>query len=199
MTTEQVERPVSIGVLGTHSTGKTTFLSQLTHELRRRRIQVATVADLGEQAQRRGMPILYNHTWTSTAWIITRGISDELEAWLHADVVLVDRAVPDALGYYRAALEYRDESPDPTALSYLDGLVRSHSASYDLLFRTTLDPSIPVGAEKARDSNLDFRLLADKHVQQVLCDLELPHDPLPASGHEHALERAITFITARLG
>lgn len=199
MTSRDVERPVTIGVVGTHSTGKTTFLARLAHELRRDHIQVATVADLGEQAQRIGLPILYNHTWASALWIITRGISNELEAWLHADVVLVDRAVPDALGYYRAALDYRHEPADPAHLGYLEALVRGHCLRYDLVFRTTLDPSIPLGDAKIRDQDSDFRLLADTSVKRVLDELELPHDPLPADGHDEALDRAISFAASRLG
>lgn len=203
MTTElptsgEVERPITIGVLGTHSTGKTMFLTQLANQLRRRHIQVATLNDLGEQAQRLGLPILFNHTWASTQWFITRGISQEIEAWPHAEVVLVDRAVPDALGYYLAALEYRGEVADPVILADLGSLVRRHSRHYDLLFRTTLNPVIPLGDNKVRDNDREFRLLADRHVGRVLHDLSLPHDLLPADGHEHALTRAMAFITARL-
>jgi hypothetical protein len=193
-----VERPVTIGVLGTHSTGKSTFLARLTAELRRQQFQVATVADLGEQAQRLGFPILYNHTWASTLWIVTQGISNELAAWIGADVVLVDRAVPDALGYYRAALAYRREQADPAALQYLESLVRRHSAHYDLLYRTTLDLSIPVGDNKRRDPNADFRTLADHYVNVVLHELRLPHEVLPVDGHDQALGRAVAFASARL-
>lgn len=194
----EVEKPVMIGVLGTHSTGKSTFLARLAHELRRRHIQVATVADLGEQAQRTGLPILHNHTWVSTLWFATRGISYELEAWLHGDVVLVDRPVPDALGYYRAALEYRDEQPEPSIMGYLESLVRGHSVHYDLLFRTTLDPAIPLGDTKERDEDSEFRVLADRCVGHVLDELNLAHELLPADGHDRALSRAIDFVTASL-
>lgn len=192
-----VERPVTIAVLGTHSTGKSTFLARLAHDLRRQHIEVATVADLGEQAQRMGLPILFNHTWASTLWIITRGISNELEAWLHADVVLVDRAVPDALGYYRAAMEYRNEPADSAEQTYLETLVRGHSSRYDLIFRTTLDTSIPLGDNKTRDTDSRFRELADRHVKQVVTELDLPHEILPADGHDRALANATDFIAAR--
>ncbi|WP_280360959.1 AAA family ATPase [Nocardia wallacei] len=187
------DQPVTIAVVGTHSTGKSTFLARLAHELRRTGLQVATVADLGEQAQRMGMPILWNHTWTSTLWIVTRGISNELEAWLHGDVVLVDRAVPDALGYYRAALAYRGEAADPEGWTYLETLARAHSHRYHLIFRTQLDPDIPLGTNKSRDGNHQFRNLADRHVGEVLAELTLPWLPLAADGHDAALTLAVGF------
>ncbi|XVS62090.1 AAA family ATPase [Actinosynnema sp. CA-299493] len=196
--TGEVEKPVAIGALGAHSTGKSAFLARLAHELRREQVQVSTVADLGEQAQRVGLPILRNHTWASTLWIITRGISNELEAWLHADVVLVDRAVPDALGYYRAALAHRDEQPDPRIQAHLEAIVRDHSTTYDLLYRTTLDPDIPLGDNKPRDPDQTFRQLADHHVAAVLHDLALPHRLLPSDGHDRALDDALDFIMGRL-
>lgn len=198
MVISDVDRPVTIGVLGTHSTGKSTFLARLAHELRLQDLEVATVADHGEQAQRIGLPILTSHTFTSTLWIITRGISNELEAWLHADVVLIDRAVPDALGYYRAALAYRHEQPNPAELTYLETLVTAHSRQYDLLLRTTLDTRIPLGGNKKRDAGIDFRMLADHYVNQVLRELRLPHELLPPDSHDQALVRVTAFTTARL-
>jgi hypothetical protein len=89
-----VHRPVTIAVAGAHSTGKSTFLAKLARELCRRDLRVAIVGDLGEQAQRAGFPILAQHTWASTLWIITRGISNELAAWIGADIVLIDRPSP---------------------------------------------------------------------------------------------------------
>jgi nicotinamide riboside kinase len=187
---DTVDRPVTVGVTGTHSTGKSTFLARLAHELRARRIEVSTVADLGEKAKTMGMPILFNHTWASTLWIIARGISNELEAWLHADVVLIDRPVPDALGYYRAALEHRGQRAHPAELDYLNALVRDHSRRYDLVFRTTLDPSIPIGDNKERDSNAAFRRLADHHIGRVLDELHVPYESLPADGHDDTTMRS---------
>jgi AAA domain-containing protein len=193
-----VDRPVTVGVTGTHSTGKSTFLARLAHELRLRHLEVSTVADLGEKAKKMGIPILFNHTWASTLWIITRGISSEIESWLHADVVLVDRPVPDALGYYHAALEHRGQQADADELDQLNSLVRSHSRRYDLIFRTTLDPQIPVGDTKNRDDNTTFRRLADQHIGHVLDDLDVPHELLPADGHDKALDRAIHLVMGQM-
>ena len=43
-----LDQPITIAVVGTHSTGKSTFLARLAHELRRTGLQVSTVADLGD-------------------------------------------------------------------------------------------------------------------------------------------------------
>jgi hypothetical protein len=191
-----VERPVTIAVAGTHSTGKSTFLARLAHSLRREGIEVATVADLAEQAHRTGLPILHSHTYTSTLWIMTRGISEELATWPHADVLLIDRPVPDALGYYLAALAHRGETADPTALDHLSTLARHHSIHYDLVLRTVLDDAIPIGEGRDRDSR--YRRLADHHVERVLFNLRIPHEPLLADRHDAALERVADFTVDRL-
>lgn len=191
-----VERPVTIAVAGTHSTGKSTFLARLAHALRRDGVEVATVADLAEQAHRTGLPILHSHSYPSTLWIMTRGISEELAAWPHADVLLVDRPVPDALGYYLAALAYRDETPDPAAIEHLSALAHHHSTHYDLVLRTVLDGTIPIG--EGRDRNHRYRRLADHHVERVLLRLGIGHELLPADQHDPTLERVADFTLDRL-
>jgi AAA domain len=146
-----VERPLTIAVAGAHSTGKSTFLARLAHALRQHDLQVATVADLGERALQIGLPILHSHTYTSTLWIMTQGISNEIATWAHVDVLLIDRPVPDALGYYLAALDHRGEPPDPDAIAHLRSIAAKHSVHYDLLYRTTLDQHLPLGTDKTRD------------------------------------------------
>jgi hypothetical protein len=191
-----VERPLTIAVAGTRSTGKSIFLARLAHVLRREGIEVATVADLAEQAHRSGLPILHAHNYTSTLWIMTRGISEELAAWPHADVLLVDRPVPDALGYYLAALAYRNEAPDPAAIEHLSALARHHSRHYDLVLRTVLDHDIPIG--EGRDENHRYRSLADHHVERVLLELGIGHELLLADQHDPVLERVADFTFNRL-
>lgn len=188
-----VERPVTIAVTGAHSTGKSTFLARLTNELRQYDIEVATVADLGEQALRIGLPILHSHTYASTTWIMTRGISNEIATWPHTDVLLVDRPVPDALGYYLAALDYRGEQPDPTLLGHLRALATGHAIHYDLILRTELDGTLPIGTNKVRDHNQRYRHLADQHIGAVLSDLRIPHQVLRSDGHDAAIAQATRF------
>ena len=104
---------VKLGVAGTHSTGKSTLVEALASALRERGLRVGRVADLATSARDLGFPILRDHTFESTLWIMTRGIAAELEAALRVDVVLVDRPALDALGYFWAALAYRRAKLDP--------------------------------------------------------------------------------------
>lgn len=189
------ERPLAIGIMGPHLTGKSTFVSRLSLELRKSGYQVATIPALVERAQRLGIPILHNHTWASTMWFITRGISDELEAWAHADIILVNGAVPDALAYYQAALEYRGDEASDAEIEHLEDLVRHHSSNYNLLFRTAV-----AGDAHAEDGNRDddereFRRLADRWVRRVSESLDLASLPLPPTNRDSALDLAISYVT----
>lgn len=126
------------------------------------------------------------------------GISQEIATWAHVDVLLIDRPVPDALGYYHAALAHRGEPPDPEALAHLRSLAVHHSIHYDLIYRTTLDDQLPLGVNKPRDRDRRFRALADTHVQRVLSDLAIPHRSLAADGHNAAIDDAVRFALHRL-
>ncbi|MGY2030246.1 AAA family ATPase [Nocardia gipuzkoensis] len=191
-------RPVTVAVTGTHSTGKSTFLRQVAEQLHRDRVEVAVVADLGAEAMEHGLPLLQQHTWASTLWIVSRGMSLEAQAWTRADVVLVDRPVSDALGYYEAALDYRGGQPDPGNIDQLEQLVARHIRHYDLVLRTVLDPRIPLDLSKPRGTDLQFRSLADRHVAKVLERLGIGHDLLPADGHDRALAEVMAFVKGHL-
>jgi predicted ATPase len=162
-------RATKFGVAGTHSTGKSTLVEELSNSLRSQGLRVAKVSDTASQAQDLGFPILRKHTFTSTLWIMSHGISKELEAELNADVVLVDRPVPDALGYLWAALASRKETLTQADHEYLVNLARHHTRTYDMICRTALDTAIPLGPERDRDP--DFRSEADKQIMAVFKEL----------------------------
>jgi len=96
---------ILIAVAGTHSTGKSTFLGAVRSALEKEGMVVGSVSDKASDCRSAGFEILHKHTFESTLWIMSSVIQGELEAGLSADVVLVDRPVPDALGYLEAALE----------------------------------------------------------------------------------------------
>lgn len=169
---------LKVGIAGTHSTGKTTFVELLEDWLTKMDYRVIRVNDLAKDARDIGFPILRDHTFSSTLWIMTRCITLELEASLNADIVLVDRPVPDALGYLFAALESRNETLSHTEHCYLIDLVKHHSKTYNVIFKTVLDSSMPIGTNKPRDHDPEFRFLASSGIDKVFSELEIPFLPL---------------------
>lgn len=187
-----------VAVAGTHSTGKTTFATALKEALEANGFTTAVVSDLGEECRDRGFPILYEHTPQSTLWIMSVGISRELEAALHANVIIVDRPVPDALGYYHAALTYRGETSPDAWNAYLHAVAKHHAATYDLIFNSRLDMSIPMGSSKPRDANGTFRRMADLAVAEVLEGLGLPYEALTPVNGAAAISLVLQQVEARL-
>ncbi|MER9407960.1 ATP-binding protein [Mesorhizobium sp. M0317] len=155
-----------IGIAGTHSTGKSTFVSRVAEKLEGRGLSVGQIGDLATKARDVGFPILSDHTYESTLWIIAEGMRQEAEALLTSDVVLVDRPVPDALGYLTAALEVSSRGISRERLSELQTIVAAHATRYNLLIITELDHAIPLGPE--RDTNAIFRSAAGQHVTAVI-------------------------------
>ncbi|SEB31586.1 AAA domain-containing protein [Streptomyces melanosporofaciens] len=184
--------PIRIGVLGTHSTGKTTLLKRIQMELRGHGLTVARTGRLAKRAAAIGLPKMQHHTAASTEWIITQGIADDIAAAAQgADVVLVDRASFDALAYYHAALEYRGEHAHRLERERLRLLASTQAPKYDLLLATVLDPDVPV--DQSHDYDHRYRLLVDRHVHGLLAEDGIPHQRV-TSDHEsqaRAIERAL--------
>ena len=160
--------PIKIGIAGTHSTGKSTFLATLASILEERGLRIGRINDLAKRAQDIGFPILTEHTYESTLWIMAECLRQEAEASLRCDVILVDRPVLDALGYLQAALEVTGRTVRPRRLEELKAIARAHSAGYDLLVVTSLDHNVPHGA--GRDQDLTFREAAARHIDALMSD-----------------------------
>lgn len=183
-----VNTPVRIGVTGAHSTGKTLLLRRIEMELRAQGVTVARTGGLGRRAADIGLPKMDRHTAQSTEWIMAQGIADEIAAAQGAAVVLADRAVTDALAYYRAALECRGETADPSQDERLRLLASTQHAKYDLLLATVLDDSAPVEVRQhAYDPR--YRALVDRHVHALLAEENIYH--LRVSRDEDGESRAV--------
>lgn len=161
-----MKRPFKIGVAGSHSTGKTTFVKALHDRLMGRGLKVGHVDDLARRARGLGFPILRGHTFESTLWIMAECMRQEAEQSLSFDVILVDRPVPDALGYLNAALAVTGREIDPARHQALESIARAHMNDYDVLVVTTLDTSIPLGP--GRDDDPVFRKAASDAVASLI-------------------------------
>lgn len=185
-------RPCKIAVAGTHSTGKTTFLRRLEDELARRGFSPRYVHDSAVNARDLGFPILRDHTFESTAWIMAEAIRLETVASLSADVILVDRPLPDALGYLVAALEVTGRSLTPGRLERLEAICTGWMGEYDLTFVTQLDRDIPIGP--GCDDDHEFRIAAGLAVSSILSRVAPHAKVLGAQDADDALALAISFV-----
>lgn len=181
-------RPCKIAVAGTHSTGKSTFMRQLKDLLQSDGLKVEYVHDSAIEARNLGFPILTGHTFESTAWMMAQAIHLETVASLTADVILVDRPVPDALGYLLAALKVTGRQIHPVRMERLLRICEAWVGEYDLVFVTELDRSIPIGP--GRDDNEEFRIEAGEAVARILVSLAPGHSVLRSDGVNDALALA---------
>lgn len=187
--------PLRIGVMGTHSTGKTTLLKRIEMELRAHGIPVARTGRLGKRAALAGLPKMQHHTANSTEWIITQGIADEIAASRPnpepIQVVLADRAAWDALAYFHAAEQWRQETPNPLERERLRLLASTQASKYHLLLATVLDEELPV--EKKHNYDARYRSLVDHHTHSFLTAHEIPHQRVTSdpNNQAHAVERAL--------
>ncbi|MEV6056919.1 AAA family ATPase [Streptomyces sp. NPDC052107] len=180
---------IRIGVIGTHSTGKTTLLKRIEMELRGHGLTVARTGRLGKRAAEAGLPKMQNHTEQSTERIITQGITDEISALaLGAEVVLADRASYDALAYWFAALEFRGDTAPRLERERLLTLAATQLPKYDLLFATVLDETVPV--DTSHDYDPRYRRLVDQHAHRLLIDDNIPHQRVTSDpdSQAHAVE-----------
>ncbi len=143
-----MKKPFKIGVAGTHSTGKSTLASLVRRELEHKGLRVGQVEDLATRARDLGFPILKEHTFDSTLWIMAECMRQEAELSLSSDVIIVDRPVPDALGYLLAALEITGRSVEPRRLQELESIAVAHVGDYDVLVVTVVDKSLPLGPDR---------------------------------------------------
>ncbi|TIT97449.1 MAG: hypothetical protein E5W44_04255 [Mesorhizobium sp.] len=187
---------VKIGLAGTHSTGKSTFLERLKSRLSDGGYKTGQIEDLAARARARGFPILTQHTFESTLWIMAEGMRLEAEASLNEDVILIDRPVFDALGYLDAALQISGRSLPPRRVEELQTIAAAHAGDYDIILLTELDPSIPLG--EGRDENQAFRIAAGEHIAAIADRFGLQPLRLTSGNADELLETVYDMIIKRL-
>lgn len=188
--------PIRIGVMGAHSTGKTMLLKRIEMELRGHAIPVARTGKLGKRAALVPLPKMQQHTAASTEWVIAQGIADEIAAAARpgaepVQVVLADRAAWDALAYFHAAHEWRQEPTPRLERERLRLLASTQGPKYDLLLATVLDHSLPV--EDKHDYDARYRALVNRHTHTLLAEDEIPHQRVTSDpdSQTRAVEQAL--------
>ncbi|WP_083742014.1 AAA family ATPase [Bradyrhizobium mercantei] len=190
-----ISPPIKIGVTGTHSTGKTSFLDALERELVQINLRVRRLGNFASDAQKMGFPILRDHNYDSTLWIMTQCMRLEAEAALSTDVILVDRPVIDALGYLRAALHLTHRSIGDRRLDELTAIVRVHTPEYDRLIKTSLDKDIDLGV--GRDQDEEFRETAASWIDRLVSDNAPDALTLTSSNQDTIVQDVVRYVSSR--
>lgn len=190
-------RILKIGIAGTHSTGKSTLLNSIQTRLEAKGLRVAIVSDLARAARDAGFPILIQQTEDTALWIMAEGMRREAAAALTNDVILVDRAIFDALGYLEAALQVTDRPRDEERHPILRDVARSYARDYDLLVITTLDEALPLGP--GRDPNEEFRHAAGQRILALANDLGRSFITMTSKNRDAVESEILSFIGDRVG
>ncbi len=184
-----------IAVAGTHSTGKSTFLTALADDLTAGGLRVGCVADVASKAKDLGLPILRDHVYESTLWIMAECMRQEMEAALRADVVLVDRPVFDALGYLLAALQATGRHVDARRLEELRAIAVAHASYYDWVAVTVLDERVALGDD--RDPDRTFRRVAAEKVDGVARGVVTAAKRLTVENAASLRQEAFEFVMSK--
>lgn len=191
-----ISSPIKIAITGTHSSGKTTFLKNLEQELSGTGLRIQKIGDFARRAQVLGFPILTQHTYESTLWIMAECLRCEAEASLENDVILVDRPVIDALGYLQAALQLSGRAIGSRRWDELLTIVKAHTPDYDVLIRTALDASIELG--EGRDSDGEFRVAAASSIERLVNQIESNALVLTSANRDEQVQRVVGIVRSRL-
>lgn len=191
-----ISPPIKIGITGTHSTGKTSFFDAIQQDLERLKLTVHRLGNFARDARSLGFPILTEHTFESTLWIMAQCMRLEAEASLSSDVILIDRPVMDALGYLRAALRLSGRTISERQLNELTTIVKAHTPDYDLLIRTSLDAGIELGL--GRDQDAQFRDAAASSIETLIREIAPGALLLTPSNRNEIAQQVVRFVESRL-
>jgi hypothetical protein len=184
-----------IAVGGAHSTGKSTFLRRLEAALQSRGVSCEVVGDLASKCP---LPILKNHTFESTLWIVTSGIAAEIKAGYAAKVALVDRPVVDAWAYLMAGKNGATQNSDSPAAITLQHTIRDWLPTYDVVFKSCLDESIPVENAKGRVLDPGYRTEVARQMERSYDRFGVPSRDLSAANADAALSFALQRVDQAL-
>jgi len=155
---------MKIAIIGTHSTGKTTILNALAHELTRRG---KTVVILPEYARLCPFPINEQTTLTAQMWIQHQQKEQEKKYDTPDVILLCDRASIDNLAYLERVAGTED-------ISRVRRAAIAHAKTYTHIFKTHKLP-IEAEADGVRATDKAFRDEIDQRITTLLFEHAIKH------------------------
>lgn len=189
-------RSVKVAVSGAHSTGKTTFLNRTAEILNNDGISNFIVTDL---AIRCPLPILRQHTVESTLWLVATGIAEEIASAHKFNVVLVDRPVLDAWAYWMAVPPNIDIVSVTPKFKTLKNTIKNWLPTYDLIYQTRIDESIPVEDNKGRELDESYRLEIGRQMELASKEFKVEPRILTSTNAQREVEWLVDYVKGVLG
>jgi hypothetical protein len=155
-------RSAKVAFIGSHGIRKTSAVLSFAATVQR----AGCSAELAREVVRDN-PLGINEGATGEAqlWVLVSQIRQELELARKADILVTDRGVMDNFAYYLRSCGGADRYA-------AEGLVRSWSATYDLVVR--LLPDIELQPDGVRSTNDAFRDEVEAIIDRVLPALVAP-------------------------
>jgi hypothetical protein len=167
---------LKIGISGTFSTGKSTLIAALTKRLSESKTLYGLM-ELSTIARRCPFPINKDQTMETSLWIMTQMISAELTAAIHNKLTITDRTAIDVWALGEWAREQGREAP--TLAPILRDLTGHWLSTYDLIFRSRIDPAMTPNWPKIPEKDLAFRNYIEQLQERCIRTFDLSVVELP--------------------
>ncbi len=171
---------LKIAFVGTHGVGKTTLCFELAARLKRRDLRVDMVKEVA-----RSCPLPLNRATTveAQAWILHTQIAQEIEALVHHDVIVCDRAVVDNYAYLVQKFG---------RIHIFDELMASWLPTYGLLVKVPIVDRPRY--DGVRDTGADYQQEIDSTIESLLKEFRVDCVRLPAWSRDSWIEQVIEAL-----
>ncbi len=159
---------MKIAIIGTHSTGKTTILENLSSHFKELGKEVII---LPEYARLCPFPINENTTIEAQKWILLSQITEENKIDHRDKILLSDRGTIDNFAYM-----YRIGHTD--AIENFERCAVAHMRTYDFVFKTQ-KLSLAAKEDGIRTTDLEFRDMIDRLITHLLLKHDIKYLNLP--------------------
>ena len=182
---------MKISISGTHSTGKSSFVQSIASSLRGAGVSFGIVGDLAAKCP---LAILRKQGIAGTIWITATAIAKEVAASDSCEVVIVDRSVVDPWAYLHSA----STSPSKTTeYDALERIVESWVGTYDLMYKTVVEPNISIENNGLRDLDPAYRAAVDASFSTAFQRFDLNPRYLAYSGINSELRWLWNFFAEK--
>ena len=187
-----VMKTITIAIIGTHCTRKTTLCHLLTGKLKE---EGKNVTHLHEIATSCPMPINQETSVDAQLWILLNQIQHEIELSSKPyDYIVLDRCVLDNYAYFERAF-VKSNSKEQSKMDMASNLLKQWINTYDFIFKTEMTPE--TNADGIRCIDPTFRQDIENRLVQLCSSLNLKTLHHISGTNEEKLNKMLSVINNR--